>query len=288
MNILKRFGSGSRLYTFPTNSQVTYSDNFASLVTKTVRLAGVNGGFSNLGSGRGLSPIGTVRIDLWLKDFVGSDATDKVNSLRQMTDWGVQMLVRQPVAGAEQFCMARVTDISRQEDVHNVPFLRQKVSVVFEVTDPFWYRTVSGFGVLWDDNSSQWDDLITKWDAVNTYAVTNSATWTFSNSGNYYILPRIQVINSSGSSVSNIRIRRIVDGNAENDFRFSAALATGSYLDIDPVRRRVRIQPANTNALDWFEAKTPDWMRLLPGSNSLLMTCTGTIAVSLSYLERFI
>jgi hypothetical protein len=29
MNILKRFGSGSQLYTFPTDSQVSYTDNFA-------------------------------------------------------------------------------------------------------------------------------------------------------------------------------------------------------------------------------------------------------------------
>jgi len=52
MNILKRFGSGSKLYTFPVGQQVNYSDNFASLVTKTIRLAGGNGGLSNLGTGR--------------------------------------------------------------------------------------------------------------------------------------------------------------------------------------------------------------------------------------------
>jgi hypothetical protein len=132
MNTLKRFGSGSKLYTFPANSQVNYSDNFASLITKTSRMAGVNGGLSALGTGRGLSPIGTVRADIWLKfnDYV--EATDNVASLRQMADWGLMPLWRQPLYGAEQFCWARLTDLPRQEDVKNVPHKQIKIPVTFE------------------------------------------------------------------------------------------------------------------------------------------------------------
>ena len=114
MNILKTFGTGSTLYTFPTNSQVSYSDNFASLVTKTVRLPGVNGGLSQLGSGPGLSPIGTVRADIWLEfgDYV--EATDKVASLRAIAAYGLMPLVRQPLYGAPQFCFARLNDAQLQ------------------------------------------------------------------------------------------------------------------------------------------------------------------------------
>lgn len=289
MNILTRFGRGSTLYTFPSNAQVTYSDNFASIDTKTVHLAGTNGGFSNLGTGRGLSPIGTVRVDLWLKDFAGSDATDKVASLRQMADWGILPLWRQPVAGAPQFCWARITDINRQEDVHNRPDQRMKFTVIFEVADPFWHRTVSGFGILWGDGVSKWGDGTSKWGASTSYTVTGSLTQSFTNPGNAFTLPRLKLVNSSGSSVSQIRVRRVVDGAARDEFLYTAALADGTYLDVDTRRRRVSIGPVGTNALNAFETlKGPDWLRLMPGTNSIQVDCSGTLTLIMSYLERSI
>ena len=285
MNILKRFGSGSQLYTFPTDSQVSYTDNFASLVTKTIRLPGVNGGFSNLGTGPGLSPIGTVRADIWLDfgDYV--EATDKVASLRAMASYGLMPLVRQPLYGAEQFCFARLNDAQLQQAVQNVPHRRLKVPLVFEVPDPFWYRPVRGFGKLWDDGVTLWDDG-SSWDADTGYVVSNIATWPFTNPGNTFTLPRLFLINSSGSSVTHIRIRRMVNGVAVDDCQYTTALATGTYLDVDPARRRVSIGPVGTNALSYFTANSPDWLRLMPGSNSLKITCTGALTLYMQYLER--
>lgn len=287
MRTLISFGNGSRLYTFPTRSQVTFTDNFASMVTKTVRLAGMNGGYSNLGTGRGLSPIGTVRADNWLtfNDYV--EASDKLDSLRQMADWGLQPLYMQPLYGLPRFCFARLNDQQLQQDVRNVPHLRQKVPVVFEVPDPFWYRTVSGFGRLWDDGVTLWDDG-SKWDTDNSYSVVGSLTQSFSNGGNYYTLPRLFLSNSSGSSVGDIRVQRIVDGATEDEFYYTTTLADGTYLDVDPARRRVAIGPVGTSAISSFTAKTPDWLRLLPGTNSLEITCSGTLTLYMQYLERFV
>lgn len=288
MYILKRFGNASsNLYTFPVGAQVSYSDNFASLVTKTVRVAGVNGGLSNLGTGRGLSPIGTVRGEVWLtfNDYV--EATDKLASIRQMADWGLMPLVRQPLYGAEQFCWARLNDSQLQQDVHNVPHQRMKIPLVFEVPDPFWQRTVSGFGKLWDDGVTLWDDG-SKWDTDNSYSVIGSLTQSFSNGGNYYTLPRLFLTNNSGLNVTDIKVQRLVNGVAEDEFTYSATLASGTYLSVDPNSRRVFVGPVGTNALSYFTAKTPDWLRLLPGSNSLKVTCIGTLSLQMQYMERFV
>lgn len=287
MNILKRFGSGSNLYTFPTDSQVSYSDNFASLVTKTVRLPGVNGGFSNLGAGPGLSPIGTVRADILLEfnDYV--EATDKVASLRGMANYGLMPLYRQPLYGAEQFCFARLNDAQLQQAVQNTPHKRLKVPLVFEVPDPFWQRTC-GYGFLWDDGTTTWDDGSSKWDGGSAAVLTGDGTFTYTNNGNYYSIPRIFITNSSGSNVTNIRIRRVVNGAAADDVAYSAALATGTYLDIDPLRRRVAVGPVGTNALQYFTSTTADWMRLMPGSNSLRVTISGNAFMYLQFMERFI
>lgn len=289
MITLTKFGSGSRLYTFPTHAQVSYSDNFASMVTKTTRLAGVNGGFSNLGTGPGLSPIGTVRADLWLTfaDYV--EATDKLVSLRQMIGYGLMPLWRQPLYGAPQFCWARLSDTQLQQNVHDVPHQRMKIPLVFEVPDPFWHRTVSGFGILWGDGVSKWGDGTSKWGSSNSYAVSSTLTQSFSNPGNTYTLPRLKLKNSSGSAVTDIRVRRIVDGYAEDEFYYNAPLADGTYLDVDPVRQRVTIGPVGTNALDDFQPmKGPDWLRLMPGSNSIRVDCNGSLTLILSYLERSI
>ena len=147
MRILTRFGTGSRVYTFPEDSQVTFTDNFASLVTKTVRVAGVNGGLSQLGSGRGLSPIGSVRADNWLEFYDFVQATDKLDSIRQMADWGLQPLFMQPLYGEERWCWARLNDQQLQQNVANVPHRQQKIPIVFEVPDPFWYT--AGNEILW-------------------------------------------------------------------------------------------------------------------------------------------
>ncbi len=287
MRTLLKFGSGSKLYTFPTRSQVIFTDNFASLVTKTVRMPGVNGGFSNLGTGRGLSPIGTVRVDNWLtfNDFV--EATDKVDSLRQMADWGLQPLFMQPLYGPTRFCFARLSDQQLQQNVHNTPHNRQKVPVVFEVPNPFWCRTVSGFGQLWDDGVGKWDDGGV-WDASLGYNISLNTSYSFTNNGNYFTLPTVMLSNDGVSDVSDIRVRRIVDGAIEDEFSYSAALAAGTYLYINPEARRVLLGPTGTNVLANFTANTPDWIRLLPGSNSLNVTCNGSLTLYLQYLERFV
>jgi len=288
MNILKRFGSGSTLYTFPAHSQITYEDDFDKLANKIIKLAGVNGGYRQLGSGRGQSVGGTVKADLWLTFDTYVEATDKVNSLRQMADWGLMPLVRQPLYGAEQFCWAVFNSAALKQDVKAVPHVRQRIPLVFEVPDPFWQRTVSGFGFLWDDGTHLWDDG-SKWDTDNSYTVTNSLTQAFSNGGNTYTLPRLFLANSSGVSVGDIRVQRIVGGAVEDDFTYDTALATGTYLDVDQVRRRVTIGPMGTNALDDFTAlKGQDWLRLLPGSNSIKVTCGGVLTLYMQYLERFI
>ncbi len=129
MNILKRFGSGSRLYTFPVGSQITYEDDFDTLAKKMIRLAGANGGYSNMGMGRGQSLIGTVRADLWLTFNDYAEATDKMTSLRQMADWGVQPLYRRQFSGVRTILLRAVNSASQiRQNVINVPHERHENS----------------------------------------------------------------------------------------------------------------------------------------------------------------
>jgi hypothetical protein len=286
MHTLLRFGNGSRLYTFPTGSQITYSDDFDKLNNKLVQMVGSNSRLSSLGMGRGQSAGGMVKADVWLEFDDYAEATDKVNSIRQMADWGLQQLWRQPLVGKPQFCWARLSSESLNQDVKNVPHKRQRIPLVFDVPDPFWHRTVSGAGFLWDDGVSVWDQSGLYWDADSSTTITNDTTASFSNPGNAFTIPRVFLVNSSGSTVGNIRVQRVVNGMAEDEFSFDAPLLTDTYLDVDPLRRRVAVGPVGQTALASFRAKHNDWMRLMPGSNSIRVTCDGQLSLSLQYLER--
>jgi hypothetical protein len=43
-----------------------------------------------------------------------------------------------------------------------------------------------------------------------------------------------------------------------------------------------------TNAMANFSASTPDWFRLMPGSNTIKVEASGSLFMYISYLERFI
>lgn len=285
MHTLTKFGTGSRLYTFPTAAQINYSDDFDKLDNKLVKVAGSNARFSSLGTGRGQAAGGTVKADIWLEFGDYAEATDKVNSIRAMADWGLMPLWRQPLKGAPQFCWARLNSQALSQVVQNVPHQRQRIPLVFDVPDPFWHRTVSDYGFLWDDGSSVWDSGA-YWDSTTADGISTDATRTFTNPGNVFTIPRMILMNNGGSSVGDIRVQRVVDGVVEDEFLYTAPLLTGTYLDVDPARRRVAIGPVGTNALASFRPKNNHWLRLMPGSNSLRFHSSGSLSLVMQYLER--
>lgn len=284
MRTLVSFGNEPNVYTFPSDSQVTFTDNFASLVTKTVRVAGVNGGLSNLGSGPGLSPIGTVRADNWLDFYDLTEATDKVDSVREMAGWGYQPLIMQPEYGATRWCWARLNDQQLQQDARNVPHKRQKVPVVFEVPDPFWYalgtEIVWGGGAKWGAATSIWGG------SGGSTSIVGSGTISVTVGGNAFTFARLFVKNSSGAAVSNLVIKRLVNHKVEDQITYYGTIPDGTTLVIHPRRRRVLLgttpMPAELDAL------YPDWMRLYPGVNSLSVTVGGTVSIGVRYFERYV
>lgn len=288
MNTLKRFGSGSRLYTFPVGSQITYEDDFDKLANKIIRLAGANGGYRNMGTGRGQSVGGTVKADLWLtfNDYV--EATDKVNSLRQMASWGMMPLFRQPLYGPEQFCWGVFNSASLRQDVKAVPHVRQRIPMVFEVPDPFWHT--AGTELLWG-SGWKWGDG-SKWGGGSTAAaptnISGNGTITLTVGGTEFTFGRLIISNASGANATNIIIRRLEGGRITDEVRWTGTLATGQQLYIDRRRYRVRRGPTATDAMADFDFINPDWLRLYPGSNTLKVYIDGAADVSVRWLERYI
>lgn len=283
MNILTQFGVDN-LYTF-TTEQSNYQCDFGQRKSYMSGLPGVHGGVSGLGTGPGKADVGTVKVDLWLHFDNPNDASDKIDSLRQMMDWGLQPLVMQPTVGGERFCWARLIDAPLEQDVRGVPHLRQQMTLTFEVPDPFWYT--EGVERLWDDGSlwgsGNWDGSAS---APAATSVTTNGTFTVTVGGKMFTLARLIVENNSAAVASNPKIRRIVNGATVDEVEWIGELAAGEFLEIDA--RAQTVIRVGTNVYDTFEMPlNPDWFRLYPGANSIECFITGTSDFSARWMERY-
>lgn len=284
MDLLKRFGD---VYTFPAD-QLNISDNFADLVTRTRRVAGADGGFDDLGDGRSLSEIGSVRADFWLFAESAADARTQIEAIEKMADAGVQRLYMQPmdISKAQRWCWARVDNIAIPQNAIDQPHKRIRAQLTFQVSDPFWYS--AGSFAVWG-GGSKWGDG-TRWSGGAVTSVNGlSTTLTVTNNGNAYTLAQMSLHPTSGVMNQPI-IRRIVNGRVVDEVSYMGMLTTSSYLFIDAQKLAVRLNDANAYG-DQFHAKNAYWMRLLPGSNTIevrMADATDSGNICLRWLERYV
>jgi len=288
MIILTQFGEtgSSQAYGFPL-TQCSYLDNFGDLVTKTNRMAFANGGFDELGTGRGLSEIGSVQAEFWLHYDSYEDATDKLDAFRQMNDWGVQRLFMQPIdqAATERWCLARVNDISNGMNVQNMPHKRQRIKVTFQVADPFWYTY--GNQALWD-STYQWESEIT-WDGTGFTTVTGSGSLSITNNGNAFTLGRFVAQVTGAQTFHSLTVRRLVNSGVVDEMVLQMELVQNDVIEFNPRQQWVLVNGYDQFAN--FEFRHPDWLRLLPGVNTIqviLDESTAAVSTAVRYYERYV
>jgi hypothetical protein len=288
MHILKRFGEtgSSKVYGFPAN-QLSYLDNFGDLVTKTSRLAFSNGGLDELGSGRGLSEIGNVQAEFWLHFDSDDDADEQIDGIRSMNDWGVQRLFMQPhnQDSDERWCLARINDISGGQNVRDMPRDRQRMKVTFQVANPFWYT--NGNQALWD-GTYDWDGTI-DWDGSGLTTVTGSGTLSVTNNGNAYTQGRFVAEVTGAQPFNQLIVRRLVNSAVVDQMVLDVQFVQNDVIEIDPRKQWVLVNGVDQFAS--FSFKHPDWLRLLPGVNSIeVVTDQSTAALStvIRYFERYV
>lgn len=290
MRLLTRFGAGSRLYTF-NGEIVDYDDNFAELENKVTAMPFADGGFRQLGDARGSSKLGMVTASYWLHFDDQNDAFSKINAFRQMQDYGMQRLFMQPetLSAGEWWCWAAVKDVEVPRNIKNLPHKRIKVKAVFEVPDPFWY-SASGL-LVWGGGAKWGEGATAKWGGgtPTTYTGVSNAI-TLTNNGNAYTLPQFAIRPDTGQTCADPVIRRIVDGAVVDEVRFYGVLGVGDNLMIDCRKKTIRLNDVDqyTNS---FRAATPDWMRLLPGSNSIELRfaqSTDAAKVNIKFPTRYV
>lgn len=287
MNLLKRFGAGNKLYVFD-GEQININDNFGDLAAATSRLPGLDGGFDEYGMGRAPNEVGMVQAEIWLhyNDIV--EATTKLDAVRKMADWGVQQLWMQPTRGGiERWCWARVNSIVSSQNVKDVPHRRQRVKLTFQASDPFWYSYGNASGSIIGVDFVIGSSIFGGGAPTALSGLSNTVSLT--NNGNAFTYLQIVIRPGAGQSCANPILQRIEDGDVADQVRWIGTLGALDELYIDPRRQKVTLN--GIGAYDArFVAKTNEWMRLNPGSNTIrvLFGNSGDAAnLSLRFLERY-
>lgn len=290
---LKRFVAAGNTYDLSASDVVleTYNDNFAELVTRTQRLPFAHGGFDQLGSGRSLSEIGTIRQQIHLVSETREGMQAKRDALKKMADWGAGVLYWQPTDTnqAERWTRARLNNITMSDQVHQHSDLHQPVTLTWQASDPFWYT--KGNGIVWGQGAAvKWGDGTSKWGGGSGTTVTGSGTIALTNNGNAFTLPTVSIRPAAGKSATDPIVRRMVNGTVVDEVRWIGTLNALDYLFIDAKRLGVWLNGARAYTQQ-FSARNASWLRLLPGSNSikvLFVNATDEAVVRIGYPERYV
>lgn len=283
---LLRFGSGSRIYYFP--PATSFSDTFSNLVPRTVRLPGTSGGFDELLGGAAPAEIGKVQAMWYVRPAPGESITALLDSLKEIEDWGEQKLYSLPwdTTYRERWCYARVNDIQTPENAKDHPEKWQRVSLTWQVSDPYWY-TLGTEAALWGD--IQWANF--KWggDTAPQLCSGLQTDFTLSVGGNVTTLARITVTVPAGQSAEDVTVQRL-EGTIVRDF----VKRTGVLTPADTLSINARTNTIQLNGVDAYTSVFTfyhnDWFRLRPGSNSIrvLLKNSGDQAnVKIQWYERY-
>lgn len=264
---LVRFGFGDDYYTFPDTLQ-DYRDNFADVVPRTVRLPGMSGGFDQFGDDAAPGQIGKITQRLYLTADDREDMDALRDAVRRIKTWGTKLLWMQPTdpAEGERFCWARMNNVHMPKREQDHTDLFQPVTITWQVADPFWY-TRNNEAPFWGNfdwgDGSKWGGSATLQDVSGMTTTLATAT----NEGNAIALPRLTIYVRAGQTCTNPTIQRIVGAAVVDEVAYTGTLSAGDILEINCRGASVRLNLAD--AYDDLSYEHPDWMRLLPGENTL-------------------
>lgn len=283
---LLRFGSGAQIYNFP-DTQQAYRDNFTNVVTRTVRLPGLSGGFDQYGTDAAPHEIGNVSITFVLVAESRGEMQAKRDTVNALASWGVRRLYMQPGDQSERWCEARVNNIQMAQRIDAWSDLHQPVTIDFQVSDPYWLQQGTeswswGDGTLWGGNL---------WGGAATSRTLNTTANDFIETvaGVHTTFPRLSLSVPTGASCTNPRIQRVIGGQIVDEVGYTGTLAAGSALEINCRRLSVRLNSVNaySAAFTWLK---PSWFRLEPGANAirvLFSSVTGAPTLTMRYYTRW-
>jgi len=274
-------------YTFPATAMFpqdqAFTTNFKALLARSSRVPGGNGGIRDFGFQRAPSPVGSVQATIVLATESRSAMQALRDALNTMADWGMGKLV-DTINGSERWAICSLQTIDMAEDRSKHTDLFQTVKLTFEAPEPYWIT--AGNQQLWD-GTHNWNSAI-NWDQGSFTTITGSGTLSITPSGNAFTLGRFVARVTGSQNFNQLLVQRTVNGVIQDQIKLQLALNQNDVIEIDPRRQWALVN--GSNQLANFDFLFPDWMRLLPGSNTLKVTlddAAAVISATVFYYDRY-
>lgn len=263
---ITRFGTGNQSYVFPNTIQ-SVSDNFKDIVTRIVKLPGVDGGFDEYGSDRAARETGRITVSFMLIARDPEEMTALRDEVNKMAGFGVKRLFMRPTDpnAAERFCYARLNNINIPEQPAQRTNLWQPVTCIFQAGDPTWV-TLGNEAPRWGEFS--WGGGALWGGGAGTAVAGVQTDLTISHPGTAVVPARIVIECGASESCQNPTVQRIVDGQVVDEVSYTGTLVATDSLEINARALSVKKNGANayTSAFDFTH---PAWFRIEPGDNAV-------------------
>lgn len=294
MNRITKFVSEGVTYTFPETE--TLSDNFANMVPRTMRLPGVDGGLDLRGNARFEKEIGNVRFSFTVRDSWAKreySLSDGDEALQKARDEIARLMYRgmgklyQDTGQGERWTWAKVNNVQMPTNYVRNTDLWQPVTMNLQAALPFWFEQGTETASNWGEFT--WGDGTPWGGSATPQAVSGTSTeWaeTYSD-GIAPTLVRVSIVAGAGG-IENPTLQRIVDGTVIDEVSWTGTMTSTQELQIHSRAKQVQLDGVDEYAN--FDYETPEWFRLLPGSNTikLLMANAGDEGnVYLRYFEVY-
>jgi hypothetical protein len=287
-----RFKARPGTYSIPATLQ-TYNDNFKDVLARSERLPGVDGGIDLYGSGRGVGPVGNITITFYLVSRDPNGMQALIDTLATTKDWGKGVLYYQPSDSglAERWCHCRVNNITTSRG-YRAGEVFQTVQMIFQADDPFWYGKGNASGSIIGIDFTFGSSRIGGGSTVTAASGLSTSITSLAPSGNAFTFAQIGILPKASGPAQTCTdpiIRRVVNGAVMDELRYHGNLAAGDKLFIDP--RRHKALKNGVSVADDIEFLTADWMRLMPGSNTLKVlfaNSSDAADVNIRYLDRWV
>lgn len=284
---ITKFVANGNTYTFPPSpGDQDYNDNFKKVRTAYAQIPGADGGVDEFGMGRAPSNNGKITFGIYLISTTRTGMQPLRDALNVIRDWGAGQLYFQPTDTnlIPRWCNCRVSDIQIGEERQKNTDLWQPVHMVFE-GEPFWYTP--GNQILWD--GGEVFDGSVDWDEGSFTAVTGSGSFAVTNNGSAFTHGRFVAQVTGAQGFNQLYVRRLNStGGIVDEVLLQTSLVQDDVVEIDPRKQWVLVN-GHSHIAD-FTFRFPDWLRLLPGSNTIqvvLDEAAAEIDAKVYYYERY-
>lgn len=289
MDLIKSFGT----VTLPSDAQVAQNDNFRDYVPRTTRLPGLDGGYDEYGIGRTPREIGMVKATYWVYGSSAADLAARLQTMQGQGEQGAVRLVKNISGVGDVFCLARVNNVDVAQNARDLPHVRQRVSLTWQVARPVWLGAGNDTGPRWGSGTARWGDGVTRWGGTAGTVVTSTLATiaTVTPGGNVQTNPRF-VITVPAGTMNSATIQRVDANNlALDQIVITGPIifgATGA-IAIDTAVSSAKI--GSTGLYGNLSAFNQPWFSLLPGvTNTIRAAVDGPAGctVKMIYNEGYI